>query len=140
MDINYVSSLTHIQLLVGPIISIPFNLESIYLSQPFLPNSCHYHFLYRLITIFPLALLFSQQPQIMDHVHSPSLTSQCIQNEDLNSLGFPDGASGKEPTCQCRRHKRRGKPLKYSGLGNLMDRGAWQATVHGVTKELDMTQ
>ena len=23
-------------------------------------------------------------------------------------LGFPGGASGKEPPCQCRRHKRRG--------------------------------
>ena len=22
--------------------------------------------------------------------------------------GFPDGASGKEPTCQCKRHKRHG--------------------------------
>ena len=28
-----------------------------------------------------------------------------------------------------------GNPLQYSYLGNLMDRGAWQATVHGVTKE-----
>ena len=27
-----------------------------------------------------------------------------------------------------------GKPLKYSCLGNPMDRGAWRATVHGVTK------
>ena len=27
-----------------------------------------------------------------------------------------------------------GKPLQYSCLGNLMDRVAWQATVHGVTK------
>ena len=25
-------------------------------------------------------------------------------------------------------------PLQYSGLENSMDRGAWQATVHGVTK------
>ena len=25
-------------------------------------------------------------------------------------------------------------PLQYSCLGNLMDRGAWQATVHGVGK------
>ena len=32
-----------------------------------------------------------------------------------------------------------GKPLKYSCLGNPMDRGAWQATVNGVTKELDTT-
>ena len=30
-------------------------------------------------------------------------------------------------------------PLQYSCLENSMDRGAWQATVHGVTKELDTT-
>ena len=33
-----------------------------------------------------------------------------------------------------------GNPLLYSCLGNPMDRGAWWATVHGVTKELDTTQ
>ena len=27
-----------------------------------------------------------------------------------------------------------GNPLQYSCLENSMDRGAWQATVHGVTK------
>ena len=27
-----------------------------------------------------------------------------------------------------------GTPLQYSCLGNPMDRGAWQATVHGVAK------
>ena len=27
-----------------------------------------------------------------------------------------------------------GNPLQYSSLGNPMDRGAWQATVHRVTK------
>ena len=30
-----------------------------------------------------------------------------------------------------------GNLLQYSYLGHLMDRGAWQATVHGVTKEQD---
>ena len=30
-----------------------------------------------------------------------------------------------------------GNPLQCSCLGNLMGRGAWQATVYGVTKELD---
>ena len=30
-----------------------------------------------------------------------------------------------------------GNPLQYSSLENPMDRGAWQATVHGVSKELD---
>ena len=28
-----------------------------------------------------------------------------------------------------------GNSLQYSCLGNLMDRGAWQAKVHGVSKE-----
>ena len=27
-----------------------------------------------------------------------------------------------------------GNPLRYSRLGNFMDRGAWQATLHGVTR------
>ena len=33
-----------------------------------------------------------------------------------------------------------GNPLWYSCLRNPMDRGAWQAIVHGVAKELDMTE
>ena len=58
--------------------------------------------------------------------------------------GFPGGASAKEPTCQYKRHKRyrwgrspgggHDNPLQYSCLENPMDRGAWWATVHGVTK------
>ena len=31
-----------------------------------------------------------------------------------------------------------GNLLQYSCLGNPMDRGIWWATVHGVTKELDI--
>ena len=30
--------------------------------------------------------------------------------------------------------ERNGNPLQYSYLGNSMDRGAWWATVHGVTE------
>ena len=70
-----------------------------------------------------------------------------------NSSGLPRWLSGKESTCQCRKGKRHGfdpqvskspwrrngNPLQYSGLGNPMDRGAWQATVHGVAKESDTT-
>ena len=62
--------------------------------------------------------------------------------------GFPGGASGKEFTCQCRDIRDvvsipgsgispgvgNGNPLQYSYLENSMDRGAWQATIHGVTK------
>ena len=50
--------------------------------------------------------------------------------------------NGKESTCQCRRFKRHrfdpwegnGYPLQYSCLENPMDRGAWQAIVHGAAK------
>ena len=31
-----------------------------------------------------------------------------------------------------------GNPLQHGGLGNPMDRGPWQAAVHGVAKESDM--
>ena len=36
--------------------------------------------------------------------------------------------SGRSP------RKGNGNPLQYSCLGNFRDRGAWKATVHGVTK------
>ena len=32
-----------------------------------------------------------------------------------------------------------GNSLQYSCLGNPMNRGVWWTTVHGATKELDMT-
>ena len=32
-----------------------------------------------------------------------------------------------------------GNSLQYSCLENFKDKGAWQATVHGVTKESDLT-
>ena len=35
--------------------------------------------------------------------------------------------------------ERNGSRLQYSCLGNPMDREAWWDTVHGVTKESDMT-
>ena len=58
---------------------------------------------------------------------------------ELNTLawGFPGGARGREPSSQCRRHKRHGfdpwvrkiekengNPLQYSCLENSLDRGA----------------
>ena len=63
-------------------------------------------------------------------------------------MGFPDGASGKEPTYQCSRRNRcgfypwvgkipwrgHGDPLQYFCLENPMDRGAWQAAVPRVAK------
>ena len=68
----------------------------------------------------------------------------------LKSLDFPGGSMGKNPSTSSGDMglipvlgrfpgKGNGNPLKYSCLGNPMDRGAWQATVHGIAKELDMT-
>ena len=57
--------------------------------------------------------------------------------------GFLGGTSGKESACQEKvsvpesgrsPEARHGNPLQYSCLENTMDRGAWWATVHGVTK------
>ena len=73
-------------------------------------------------------------------------------------LSFSGGASGKEPACQHRRHKRcgfdpwvgkipqrreglpttvgegNGTPLQYSCLENPMDGGTWWAAANGVAK------
>ena len=46
---------------------------------------------------------------------------------DLRDKGF-DPWVGKTPGGED------GYPLQYSCLGNPMDRGAWQATAHGVTE------
>ena len=67
---------------------------------------------------------------------------------EASSEGFLGGSVVKNPPanagdCGCNpwvgKTPQRSNPLQYSCLGNPMDRGAWQATVHGVTKELDMT-
>ena len=68
----------------------------------------------------------------------------------IASLGFPGGlvvknlpanaedmglipGSGRFPG------EGNGNPLQYFCLGNPINRRAWQAAVHGVTKELDTT-
>ena len=44
---------------------------------------------------------------------------------DLNRIGFPGEARGKEPACQCRRCKRRSF---YPWVGKIPLRRAWQPT------------
>ena len=64
---------------------------------------------------------------------------------DFHVLDFPGGSGGKESTCNVGDWSSipgsgrspgggHGNPLQYSCLENPMDRGAWQATVHGVAK------
>ena len=63
----------------------------------------------------------------------------------FRTLGFPGGSDGKEsahnggdlgsiPGLGRSPGEGNGYPLWYSCLENFMDRGAWQATVHGVAK------
>jgi len=60
-------------------------------------------------------------------------------------LGFPGGSDGKESACsagdlgsipELRKSpgEGNGNPLQYSCLENSIDREAWQAIVHGVSK------
>ena len=60
-------------------------------------------------------------------------------------LGFPGGSDDKESVCNVgdlgsipglgrSPGGGRGNPLQCSSVENPMDRGAWWATVHGVTK------
>ena len=54
-------------------------------------------------------------------------------------LRFPIQGPGLIPGLGRSPGEGRGNPLQYSCLGNPMDREAWRATVHGVTKESDTT-
>ena len=82
-----------------------------------------------------------------------SCNIQCFHSVDLLSPlllpGFPGGASGKEPTCQCSWHKRHGfnpwirkiswrrvwQPTVVLLTGeSCLDRGAWRVAVYRVTK------
>ena len=67
---------------------------------------------------------------------------------------LPGGASDKEPSCQFKKGERHGSipesgrspgegngnPLQYCCLENLMDRGAWWATVYGMEEESNRTE
>ena len=100
--------------------------------------------------------------QFCVYMFTPFYTSFLNCGKSLK--GLPRWLNDKESACQCRRRRRRGpkeerrgpkevstqgglilglrrspgggngNPLQYSCLGNSMDRGAWWATVHGVTK------
>ena len=63
----------------------------------------------------------------------------------VRDQGFPGGSEGKESACSVGEPgsvpalgrspgERNGNPLQYLCLENSMDRGAWQATDHGVER------
>ena len=88
-------------------------------------------FLKTLYKTFTLVILFRKQVEELLYM----------------SLGFPSSSNGKESSCNVgdlgsipglgrTPGERHGNPLKYSCLENSMDREAWPALVHGVSKNL----
>ena len=70
---------------------------------------------------------------------------QCLDVSLNWLLGFPGGSDDEESTCNAGDQGllpgsgrspggRHSNPLQYSCLENLVDRGAWWATVHGPSK------
>ena len=69
-----------------------------------------------------------------------------MNKQDYTDIwGLPSGSDGKASVCNARHPglipglgrspgEGDGSPLQYSGLENPMDRGAGQATAHGVAK------
>ena len=66
-------------------------------------------------------------------------------------MGFPSGSVVKKPPANAgdmgsipgsgrSTEEENSNSLHYTYLGNPMDKGAWQATVHGITKESNTTQ
>ena len=87
-------------------------------------------------------------------IKSPTLHKDKVNQKKMVplvlKLGFPDGSVVKNPPANAgdeglipgsRRYpgKGNGNPFQYSCLRNPIDRGAWWATVHGVTKEWNTT-
>ena len=58
----------------------------------------------------------------------------------LKNLPANAGDSGLIPGLGRSPGEGNGKQLQYSYLENPLDRGAWQAIVHGVTRESGMTK
>ena len=69
-------------------------------------------------------------PQVAQWLKKKNLTASAGDARDsswIRGLGRSPGEGNNNP-------------LQYSCLENPMNRGAWRATVHGVAKELDITE
>ena len=74
-----------------------------------------------------------------------NLTYMFVRIKMQSCMPHPGGSDSKESACNVGNlasipgsgrfpEEGNGSPLQYSCLENPMDRGAWPATVHGVTK------
>ena len=107
-------------------------------------------------TFIPSAIDLCSKPPVPNSSDLLCLLNSAFYRNRTSSilclaLGFPGGSDGKESACNVGdlgsfpglgRSPGEGNcyPGQYSGLENPMDRGAWQATVHGGRKESDTTE
>ena len=68
-----------------------------------------------------------------------SLLPSGARDKNLPACAGDEGGAGSIPGSRRSPGAGLSNPLQYSCLENPMDRGAWWATAHGVTKESDTT-
>ena len=76
----------------------------------------------------------------MTHFSSPGIKYLVARGKGATYNTQDTGGVGSVPDSERSPGEDHGNPLQYPCLGNPMDRGAWQATVHGITKESDTTE
>ena len=90
-------------------------------------------------------LLFLYIPSTLNAFYFHLAHQNHVHPSKFGLNGFLSGSDGKESACNARDRgsipesgrcprKGNGNPLQYSCLENSMDRGTWQASVHGVAK------
>ena len=138
---------TMITLIIGIIVSsvIPRALQSFYMYLPFSSAHSPVRWGPSFVSIRELSLSTVTKPAS----RKARLGHHSVQSPHFYPLqifaGLPWWLSGKESTCQCRRHRfgpwsgrspgiGNGNPVQYSCLENPKDRGTWQAVTYGVTK------
>ena len=91
-----------------------------------------------MVWIYHSWFIHSSVDRLFDHLHFLAVRNKVAK-------GFPGSSKGKESACNEGElgsipglgrspGEGNGNPLQYSCLEDPMDGGAWQATVHGVTK------
>ena len=81
---------------------------------------------------------------------APTMFQSFLDGPVLGPLGFPGDSVVKNPPAKARDlgsipglrrspGERNDKPLQYSCLENILDRKAWRAIAHGVTRKSYMT-
>ena len=82
-----------------------------------------YNLLYNVVLVFVV-----QQSESAVCIHISGFLGDAVVKNQSATLETQEVCVGRSPW------RRKCNPLQYSCLGNPMDRGAWQATVHAVTK------